>query len=85
MAGTPDRPRRVREFRQHLFLYALVNGALWVAWIVVGLVDGFGFVFPIFPTVIWGIALVIHGVVALRPREDDSARATSGSPGHGDA
>ena len=34
---------------------------------------------------IWGIALVIHGVVALRPREDDSARATSGSPGHGDA
>lgn len=77
MADTGDRLQRRREFRQHLFLYALVNGALWVAWIGVGLVDGFGFLFPIFPTVLWGIALLVHAAIAFRPREEREAPAES--------
>ena len=39
----------------------------------VGLVDGFGFVYPIFPTVFWGIAVAVHGVTAYRPRHTDPA------------
>lgn len=76
--------QRRREFHQHLFVYALVNGGLWAAWIGVGIVDGFGFVYPIFPTVFWGIGVAVHGVTAYRPSKTDPA-ATEGDLPRGGA
>jgi 2TM domain len=52
-----DRLKRKRDFRNHLFVFVLVIASLWVIWAV----TGFGFPWPIFPMLGWGIGLAFHG------------------------
>jgi fatty acid desaturase len=44
-----------RDFRSHLFTYVVINIGLWAIWIVSGVLDGWVFPWPLFPTVIWGL------------------------------
>lgn len=48
--------RKKQEFRTHLFVYVVVNGALIVMWAVTGA----HLFWPIFPLLGWGIGLIFH-------------------------
>lgn len=63
--GTPDtdlraravaRLRKRRDFRNHLFVYVVVNSAFVVMWLFLG----GGFFWPIFPILGWGIGVIFH-------------------------
>lgn len=45
-----------RDFRRHLFIYAVVNAALVIVWLVTGL----GFFWPIFVILGWGIGVAAN-------------------------
>jgi hypothetical protein len=47
--------KRKREFRNHVFVYLVVNAALWAVWAVDVARDGYGFPWPVFPTFFWGL------------------------------
>lgn len=51
------------DFRTHLLMYILVNAFLVVIW----LMTGSGFFWPIFPIVGWGIGIVAHAWDAYGP------------------
>jgi uncharacterized ion transporter superfamily protein YfcC len=51
------RIKRKRQFQQQLVVYVVINVFLWVIWAV----GGFGFPWPIFVTVGWGIGIVMQG------------------------
>ena len=44
------------EFRAHLIVYLVVNGALWLIWFV----TGSGYMWPVWPMAGWGIGLLLH-------------------------
>jgi uncharacterized membrane protein len=50
------RLKQKSEFLTHLFVYLVVNAFIVVIW----LVTGAGFFWPIFPMLGWGIGLVFH-------------------------
>ena len=52
-ADAIKRIKRKRAFQQQLIVFALVNLLLWVIWGA----TGFGFPWPIFVTVFWGIGI----------------------------
>lgn len=54
------RLERKRDFRNHLFTYAVINSMLWCIWIVAGFVDAWQFPWPVFPTVVWGLFVLRH-------------------------
>ena len=60
--GTDLRDRAVRrlrkkaEFRNHVFVYVVVNAALVAVWAWTGA----GFFWPMFPMVFWGIGVIFH-------------------------
>jgi hypothetical protein len=50
--------KKRRDFRAHLLIYVLVNGALVTVWAVTN--PGV-FFWPVFPLVFWGIGVVMNG------------------------
>ncbi len=54
------RLEKKRDFRNHLFTYAVINTMLWSIWVVAGFVDGWQFPWAVFPTVVWGLFLLRH-------------------------
>jgi hypothetical protein len=54
------RVKAKRDFRSHLFTYLVVNIGLWTIWLVSGVLDGWLFPWPLFPTVIWGLFVLGH-------------------------
>ena len=48
--------RKRIEFRAHLVSYIILNGFLWIIW----LVTGQGYIWPIWPTAGWGIGVLFH-------------------------
>lgn len=48
--------RKRVEFRVHLIVYFVVNGALWLVWYFTGQ----GYPWPIWPLVGWGIGVFFH-------------------------
>jgi hypothetical protein len=50
--------KKHRDFRAHLLVYVLVNGALVMIW---ALANPDTFFWPIFPLVFWGIGVVMNG------------------------
>jgi uncharacterized membrane protein len=64
--------KKKRDFRSHVVVYALVNLLLIVIW----LVTGAGFFWPIFPLVGWGIAVAFNAwdVYGRRPITEDEIR-----------
>ncbi len=54
------RLKEKRDFLTHLFVYTVVNVALWVLWIIDGASNGWEFPWPVFPTVFWGLFVLKH-------------------------
>jgi hypothetical protein len=50
--------KKHRDFRAHLLIYTLVNGAFVTIW---ALASRDTFFWPIFPLVFWGIGVVMNG------------------------
>jgi hypothetical protein len=48
--------RKRVEFRAHLFVYMVMNAALWIIWYV----TGSNYMWPIWPTAGWGVGLIFH-------------------------
>jgi hypothetical protein len=58
------RIRKRRDFKTHLFIYAIVNACLWGIWAATGA----GFPWPVFPMLAWGIGVGANAWdVYLRP------------------
>lgn len=55
--------RKRVEFRAHLIVYCVVNGALWILWYVTGQ----GYPWPLWPLIGWGIGLTFHYLFEYRP------------------
>jgi 2TM domain len=49
--------RKKAEFRSHLLAYVVVNTAIVIVWVM----TGSGFFWPMFPILGWGIGLLFHG------------------------
>ena len=49
------RLKKKRDFRSHLFVYTVINIAIWAGWVIDGVINGFEFPWPIFVTVFWGL------------------------------
>lgn len=65
------------EFKAHFRKYLLVNGLLWLLWLMVnisGKTDEWSFPWPIYPTAAWGIAIAIHYYKAYCQKESDPIR-----------
>jgi hypothetical protein len=54
--------RKRVEFRAHLIVFCVVLSVLWIIWYV----TGHGYVWPIWPTAIWGIGLIFHYIFEYR-------------------
>ena len=61
------RLRQRREFLEHLVAYGIVNGALWVIWLIIALTAGATFPWPLFPMAGWGIGLAFHAWATYGP------------------
>jgi hypothetical protein len=66
------RLKKKRDFRSHLFIYAMVNTMLVVIWAV----TGSGFFWPIFPILGWGFGVAANAwdVYGRRPISEDEIR-----------
>jgi hypothetical protein len=56
------RLKKKREFRNHLFVYVVVNVGLWAVWVIDGINSTWQFPWPIFPTVFWGLFVIGHAI-----------------------
>ncbi len=65
------RLKKQRDFRGHLLVYVLVNAFLVVIWAVTNL---YGFFWPVFPIVGWGIGVVMNAWDAYRRDDFDEKR-----------
>lgn len=64
------RLKKRRDFYGHVFVFTLVNAFLVVIWAV----SGFGFFWPIFPIVGWGIAVAFNAWDVYRSDEFSEAQ-----------
>jgi hypothetical protein len=46
------------DFKTHLATYLIVNGMLWLAWLVTGGINSYPW--PIWPTLGWGIGVLLN-------------------------
>ena len=59
-----DAQKRV-DFKHHFLIYVMVIALLWVIWAV----SDSGYVWPVWPTAGWGIAIFFHYVSVFNPFE----------------
>ena len=57
------------SFFIHLTVYLLVNAFLWIIWLVTS-GGPTASMWPLFPTIGWGIAIVIHGITTFAFHSD---------------
>jgi hypothetical protein len=68
LASTPEalreqalrRLKHRRDFKAHLFVYALVNLVVWAIWIVIASSSHSWWPWPVFLTLFWGVGLVMN-------------------------
>ena len=70
--------RKRVDFRRHLIVYLIINGMLWLLW----LVTGRGYPWPVWPMGGWGIGLIFHYLFEYRTSkflsEEDEYRRLKG-------
>ena len=54
--------RKRIAFRAHLIVYCVIISVLWMIWYV----TGSSYLWPIWPTAIWGIGLIFHYIFDYR-------------------
>jgi len=66
--------RKMQDFRGYVLVYVLVNAVLWAIWAVT---TAGGFPWPVFPTTLWGIGVVMNAwdVYGRRPFSEDQILA----------
>jgi hypothetical protein len=77
-----QRLKKKSDFHVHLMVYVVVNGVLVLIWAL----TGFGFFWPMFPILGWGIGLFFHAFDTYRrpqPTEDQIGREMRRLSGHG--
>ncbi len=57
-----DAQKRV-DFKRHLLIYVMVITLLWVIWVF----SGSGYMWPVWPTSGWGIAVLFHYIGVYHP------------------
>lgn len=57
-----EQARKRVEFRTHLIVYCVINGALWLTWYL----TGSNYPWPLWPMIGWGIGLVLHYMLEYR-------------------
>jgi hypothetical protein len=64
--------KKKRDFRAHVFIYLAVNAMLVVVWVVIGR----GFFWPIFPILGWGVGVAANAwdVYGRKPISEDEIR-----------
>jgi Domain of unknown function (DUF1707)/2TM domain len=63
----PGRANARAAFQRHLLWYLCVNGMLVVIWAL----TGFGYFWPVWPILGWGIGLASHAFAVYGPRADE--------------
>jgi hypothetical protein len=48
------------QFKHHLVVFLIVNLLFWAAWFF----SGTGYMWPLWPTALWGVGLIQHYFVA---------------------
>jgi hypothetical protein len=68
--------KKRRDFHTHAFVYLTFNLLVWGIWAVIGATSGFGFPWPMFMTLGWGIGVVFNGwdVYVRRPISEVEVR-----------
>ena len=46
------------DFKNHFVVYIIINGGLWLLWLVTGGINSYPW--PVWPTIGWGIGLVAN-------------------------
>jgi hypothetical protein len=57
--------RVLNNFRIHFLVYLLVIGFCWMIWLLEGSLKNI-YAWPLYPSMIWGIGLFIHWLMAFR-------------------
>jgi hypothetical protein len=75
------RLKKRRDFHAHLFVYVVVNLVLWGVWSVIGMTSGWGFPWPLWVTLGWGLGVVFNAwdVYGRRPITEDEIRREMGN------
>ena len=70
------RIKKRRDFHAHLFVYLVVNIALWGIWSVIAITSGGRSPWPVWVTLGWGLAVVFNAwdVYVRRPITEDEIR-----------
>jgi hypothetical protein len=54
------RIKKRRDFKAHVLVYTLVNSVIWGIWVAIGISSHSWWPWPVFPTLGWGIGLVMN-------------------------
>lgn len=70
------RIKKRRDFHAHLFVYLVVNIAIWGIWSVIAITSGGWSPWPVWVTLGWGLAVVFNAwdVYVRRPITEDEIR-----------
>ena len=60
-------------FKKHLFSYIVVNAFFWILWAISGDSDKFSHVWPVYPTLGWGIGILFNFYGAYYGHKDGMA------------
>ena len=78
------RVKAKRDFRNHLFVYLVVNVGLWTLWLIDGAANDWQFPWPVLPTFFWGIFVVAQWYEVYRrdrcERTSSRRRSCSSAP-----
>lgn len=71
------RLKKKQAFRGHLTVYVAVNLVLWGVWVIGGVVSGWVFPWPVFPTVFWGLFVLgqANDVYWRKPLSEEAIQA----------
>ena len=78
------RIKKRRDFHAHVFVYLVVNIAVWGVWSVIAVTSGSSSPWPVWVTLGWGLIVVLNAwdVYVRRPITDDEIRREMERLGH---
>jgi hypothetical protein len=65
--------KRKKAFRRHVSVYLVLNLAFWTSWVISGRDDHWIAPWPLVPTVVWGLFILVQEYRLGRPTATASA------------